>query len=332
MHASAVLGFLAIGSPPAGASRDDALVDLMPALVSDQLKRTALMRAQRASFERRLVSESSISGEQLRREAADLGLALARAYCAALLAWRHLVPPDAVVAAVAREARRRVAGAIAVPLGRCMVLLHPEDEAGCAPSTETWTWFSAVAEHARQLAPSSRAEAIADQRAVEPERLSRRVGSLTADSRFAPRSEETQPVISARQFALDRLLAESVGPLAGQEYVDDCVGRLVAWDREHRTSLLSVLEAALDYPRHERAAVHCYMHRNTFRRRLRQALRVLGDELEEPNVRLAVHVALKVRKLPLGPGLGTGSEPARHDGTTARRGRTGTAPARRRAR
>jgi sugar diacid utilization regulator len=330
-HASTVLGFLAIGGAPPDAGANGALVGLMPALVADQLKRTALTRAQRSAFERRLVTENSASAEQLRREAADIGLGVAAAYCPALLAWRHTVPPEAVVATVAAEARRRVAGAVAVPLERCMVLLHPEAEPDGATSADAWAWFAAVAGHARGLAPSSRAEAIADQRAVALDRLSRRIASLRADARFAPRSEDAQPVVSARQFALDRLLSESVGAAAGQEYVDDCVGRLVTWDREHRTSLLAVLEAALDYPRHEHAAEHCYMHRNTFRRRLRQALHILGDELEDPNVRLAVHVALKVRKLPLSRASAGGSD-GRRDGAAARRGRTGPPGARRRPR
>jgi hypothetical protein len=38
------------------------------------------------------------------------------------------------------------------------------------------------------------------------------------------------------------------------------------------------------------------MHRNTFRHRLKQATDVLGDDLEDPDVRLAVHVALKLRR------------------------------------
>jgi sugar diacid utilization regulator len=58
---------------------------------------------------------------------------------------------------------------------------------------------------------------------------------------------------------------------------------------------LRVLEAALDHRRHEDAADHCFMHRNTFRHRLRQATDLLGDDLAHPDARLAVHIALKLR-------------------------------------
>ena len=44
------------------------------------------------------------------------------------------------------------------------------------------------------------------------------------------------------------------------------------------------------------------MHRNTFRHRAHQAREVLGHTLDDPNVRLAVHVALKLRRLLTGPG------------------------------
>jgi DNA-binding PucR family transcriptional regulator len=43
------------------------------------------------------------------------------------------------------------------------------------------------------------------------------------------------------------------------------------------------------------------MHRNTFRRRLTQALELVETDLENPADRLALHVALKLRRLMNGP-------------------------------
>jgi DNA-binding PucR family transcriptional regulator len=40
------------------------------------------------------------------------------------------------------------------------------------------------------------------------------------------------------------------------------------------------------------------MHRNTFRHRLGKARELLGDDLTDPKTRLAVHVALKLRRTP----------------------------------
>ena len=39
------------------------------------------------------------------------------------------------------------------------------------------------------------------------------------------------------------------------------------------------------------------MHRNTFRHRLHQTAEVLGATLDDPDERLAVHVALKLQRL-----------------------------------
>jgi hypothetical protein len=44
------------------------------------------------------------------------------------------------------------------------------------------------------------------------------------------------------------------------------------------------------------------MHRNTFRHRLREAEALLGDDPSDPDARLAVHVALRLRKLINGRG------------------------------
>ena len=104
-------------------------------------------------------------------------------------------------------------------------------------------------------------------------------------------------MLSARQYGLDRLLLHGVRYHEAQAFVLDQIGALLAWDGEHHGDLLTVLEAALDYPRHEQAAQRCYMHRNTFRHRLRMATEVLGHDLEDPDVRLATHVALKLRRM-----------------------------------
>ena len=302
-QAPSVLGFLAVGrhsEPPAG----DQLLELLPALLADQLRRATMVRAQRAAFARRLVTDGAVSADQLRREAAEVDLSVVRGYWPALLTWRHVPLPAAALATVDREARRLVAGAVTVPLERRVVLLYPCPDGAPPDRAEVWGWSDAVARETRRLAPASRAQVIVADGPAELSELSARVTALDHDVRFAPRVEETRAVLSARQFALDRLLSRSVDPQAARQYVDECLGRLVEWDREHRSDLLSVLEAGLDFPRHERAAEVCFMHRNTFRNRMRRALRVLGDDLEDPDVRLAMHVALKLRKLPLAPAGG----------------------------
>jgi DNA-binding PucR family transcriptional regulator len=142
---------------------------------------------------------------------------------------------------------------------------------------------------------------------------------------LGPRADPAHPVVSARQFALDGLLWEHLATTDAESFVEDSLGGLIAWDSAHRSDLLRVLEAALDFPRHDEAARRCFMHRNTFRHRLRQATDVLGHDLDDPDVRLAVHVALKLRRRltsPPAPAEGTRcTSPRPRASSAARRSR-----------
>jgi PucR C-terminal helix-turn-helix domain len=272
-------GYLAVG---AEAGRP--LLDLTVALLADQLQRRELLRARAAAFVRRLVTEPSAGA---RREGAELGVALAAAYWPAVLTWRRVAPRAGVLDRLERETARD--GTLIVGLARGVVLLHGGDGAR--------SWFEEVVACARRLAPAAGAQAVAADAPVELDGLSARVAELLALSRLDGRVEDGPPVLDARRYALERLLAHAVGRAESHAFVAEQLGTLMAWDRKHHGDLLTVLETALDYPRHEQAAQRCYMHRNTFRHRLRQATEILGHDLEDPDVRLATHVALKLRRL-----------------------------------
>ena len=276
---ASALGFLAVGGQPAW-------LDLVVALLAEQLYRAELVRARVAGLVRRLVGEPETALPAARREAAELGMELADAYWVAVMTWHHMAPRQAVLEAIERESVH--AGTFAVPRGRGMVLLYP--------GTGGRAWFERVVACARRLAPAADVQAIAADAPIELPALSARVAELEALSRLGPRADD-QPVLSARQYGLDRLLLHGVRHHEAQAFVLDQIGALLAWDGEHHSDLLAVLEAALDYPRHDQAAHHCYMHRNTFRHRLRMATQVLGHDLEDPDVRLATHVALKLRRI-----------------------------------
>jgi DNA-binding PucR family transcriptional regulator len=115
-------------------------------------------------------------------------------------------------------------------------------------------------------------------------------------ARLCDRAGPAPPVTRARQHALEDLLSESVAAAEAQRFVDDLLGAVIAWDHEHHSDLIRVLEAALDHSRHDVAAQRCFMHRNTFRHRLGKVRDLLGDDLTDPDTRLAVHVALKLRR------------------------------------
>jgi hypothetical protein len=288
------LGFLAVGTQGPGDAETLGALHLLPLLLADQLRRAMLVRLHALAFVRRLVSDPPLGAHSARREAAEVGLALAEAYWPAILDWRAGAARADVLEGLGREARGLAWGSLTTPLNGHLVLLHPAS--GGADDDPT-TWLERVALRARTLAPSAQARIIAAERPVEPAHLSEHVARLEEICRFGPRAAGDRALTWAPQYALDGLLYRHVQPAVAARFVDEHVGRLIEWDREHQTDLVRTLEAALDFPRHDQAADMCFMHRNTFRHHLSQATEVVGERLEDPDVRLCVHLALKLSHL-----------------------------------
>jgi hypothetical protein len=303
VHRSARLGFLAVGTGGPSDAETESVVSALPTLLADQLRRAGLVRLHRAAFVGRLVSDPPLAPHPARREAAELGLRLADAYWPAVLMWRSGTTAELLESAE-REAQRLGEGSLTALLNGRLVLLYPEHHPGRGGAA----WFERVARRARELAPASRPQVIAGETAVELGRLSAAVASLTDFGHFGERFHRDRLVTWAYEYALYSLLSETVPPDAAASFVHEQLGKLIDWDHDHRTDLAGVLEAALDFPRHDEAARRCFMHRNTFRHHLHRASEVLGGRLENPDTRLGIHVALKLRHVLARPS-GTGSEP-----------------------
>jgi hypothetical protein len=292
-RASSRLGYLAIGDGDGTDDPTPEIVELLRTLLADQLQRIALLRGRTGELLWRLVSDPDIGPARARHEAAGCGLVLADAYWPAVLGCRASAPRPDVAEAIDLEARANARGALSVTLERRTVLLHPSDHAGTGICPRHW--FRHVAERARRLAPSGGWQVIVGERAVGLGELSASIAELDALWALGPGSRGDQPLVTVRHYALDLLLARIAETAEARDFVHAQIGPLMAWDRRHETNLLGVLEAGLDFARHDTAAARCFMHRNTFRHRYRQALELLGDTLDDPEVRLAVHVALKLR-------------------------------------
>jgi sugar diacid utilization regulator len=292
-RSGSLLGHLVLGADGEDDDVRRTVCELLPTLLADQLQRIALRQAQRTAFVRRLAGDVHFTAGQACRDAAELGLELADAYWPAILAWRSAMPPASVVETVEREVRERAPRSLAAPLESRMVLLYP----GEAGREEAARFLTDVVASARSLAPASRARVFAKDSAVALSSIGAAVGELETLRGLGIPDGDARLVLWSRMIGLERFLRDQVGAAGARRFVDEQLARLIEWDAEHQTGLLAVLEAALDHPRHDEAARRCFMHRNTFRHRLRQALAVLGDPLEDPDSRLAVHVALKLRRL-----------------------------------
>jgi hypothetical protein len=288
-RASSPFGFLAIGERNGRGDPSPELVALLSKLLADQLQRVVLLRDRTIELLRQLVSDADASPARARQDAAASGLALADAYWPAMLGWRGQAPRPELVVAIHREPDSGPRGALGMPLAGRTLLLHPGDGA--------LDWFREVAARARQLVPSARPQVIAGERVLGLADLGAGVAALDALWRMGPREDGDQPLISVRHYALDLLLSRTADTPEAAEFVRQQIGPLIAWDQRYQTDFLTVLEAGLDVPRHDVAAARCFMHRNTFRHRFRDATTILGDTLEDPEVRLAVHIALKLRRL-----------------------------------
>jgi len=280
-------GLLAVGAGRPGAA-GGALLDPIVALLGEQLLRRGLRRDETEAFIRRLVSEP-VGVQSARAEAAALGLALPDAYWPAVIGWDDGVPTPAELDGIGRAAQRRVHGSLAVALHGHLVLLYPPGACG----SDVMGWMEQIVSVARATVPALAARAVAADQEVAVHELREQVARL---ARLCARRGSGPPVTRARQHALEDLLSESVAPAEARRFVDDLLGPLIAWDHQHHSDLIRVLEAALDHPRHDIAAQRCFMHRNTFRHRLGKARDLLGDDLTDPKTRLAVHVALKLRR------------------------------------
>jgi sugar diacid utilization regulator len=222
-----------------------------------------------------------------------------------------------VLDALRIHAKRLEPDSVWIPRGTAVALLHPHRGSG-DEATRAHAWFEAVVTGARRLAPASGAQAVAAAAPAPLALLGGRLRGLADLSELQSDAGRERPVVNEREMPLQRLLRDHLDRAGAAAFLDELLGRLDAWDREHRSGLLQVLEAALDYPAHEEAAQRCFMHRNTFRRRLRRAVEILGVSLDDPDMRLALHVALKLRGLVAG-----GEAPGR--ARRAATGATGTA-------
>lgn len=226
-----------------------------------------------------------------RRAAAQAG-----AYWPALLIWHVAAPPGHVLEAVRAEAARTEPRGVWLPRRRGVALLYPHRAVGEARA-RTHAWLEAIVACARRLAPASGAQAVVSAAPAPLSLVGARLRGLADLGELQSLAMRDRAVISERDMPLQRLLRDHLDRSAATAYLEGVLAPLIAWDREHQGGLLEVLEAALDYPAHEEAAQRCFMHRNTFRRRLNRALDIIGVSLEDPDMRLALHVALKLRAL-----------------------------------
>jgi hypothetical protein len=111
-----------------------------------------------------------------------------------------------------------------------------------------------------------------------------------------------QQVARLDDVHLEALLLELADRVPKGDLPSGPVARIVAYDREHQSSLIDTLRAWLDaFGDVAIASAAMYVHANTFRYRLRRAAEVGRLDLTDPNARLAAMLQLRLMDLSSSP-------------------------------
>jgi hypothetical protein len=313
-HESQRLALLAVRQVGMREAESRSMLDLVLSLLGEQFVRAALTRAmqgeRRTALLRRLVTDESITAADIRAEARAADLQLADLYWPALLVWTAGHPGPRTLTELHSRAQH-LPGTFVVTLGNTTVTLLIAARGPGEPRRETvHSELGRLVCHARHLGHRN-VQAILDERSVGVPHIPARVRLLQRLRRYLPHASGGAPVRGARSFALDCLLCDGLDRRRAEDFLSWRLLRLLRHDLDHGTDLAHVLELALDFPRRDDAAQAGYMHRNTFRRHLAQALELVDSDLNDPDDRLALHVALKLRRLLGVPhhGADTGNPP-----------------------
>lgn len=212
-----------------------------------------------------------------------------------LLSWLSGDPTDADLASIRVVVRRRGRGRLVSVDRRRHVILVSEGQQPAMTRRRLSETIAEVVQVVRDRRPDAEIHTVVGQRMRPGEHLGIVASRLSRVEREAVACG-CESVASARHYSLACLL-ERLDVRDATAFVQEQLASLADHDREHGTSFLLVLEMALDHHDRNAAALAAFMHRNTFRRQLRKALELIDADLDCPEERLALHLALKVRAL-----------------------------------
>lgn len=106
-------------------------------------------------------------------------------------------------------------------------------------------------------------------------------------------SESPPPLVIFDELGVWRLLART-GAAELRTCVEETIGPLIEYDRQHHSELVKTLEAFLhSRGSHERVAASLYIHRSTLTYRLARVRNMTGADLSDPEQRLQLHLACR---------------------------------------
>ncbi|MFQ5436945.1 MAG: PucR family transcriptional regulator, partial [Anaerolineae bacterium] len=105
-------------------------------------------------------------------------------------------------------------------------------------------------------------------------------------------------VVDFNSLGVYRLLGQLDDIPAVRSFTRQVIGPLVQYDQDHRSTLVQTLDAYFNHHGNiSQTAENLYIHRNTLLYRLERIQELTGHDLNQANMRLALHLALKFWQL-----------------------------------
>lgn len=109
-------------------------------------------------------------------------------------------------------------------------------------------------------------------------------------------------LVEYNSLGIYRLLGQLEGQPAVMQFCQQIIGPLVEYDRSHNSSLVQTMDAYFTHHGNiSQTAESLFIHRNTLLYRLERVQELTGQSLEQADMRLALHLSLKLWQL-RGPG------------------------------
>jgi DNA-binding PucR family transcriptional regulator len=97
-----------------------------------------------------------------------------------------------------------------------------------------------------------------------------------------------------QRYALTTMVVNAAGDMPVDMLFSEGLRQLVEHDRQSQTSYLQTLKALLDNNMSVTATARAlFVHRSTLLERLARIKRILGEDLDDPDVRLRLQIVLK---------------------------------------
>ncbi|UCC52023.1 MAG: helix-turn-helix domain-containing protein [Anaerolineaceae bacterium] len=105
-------------------------------------------------------------------------------------------------------------------------------------------------------------------------------------------------IVEFNSLGVYQLLCELEGIPAVQRFATQVIGPLIKYDSDHRGSLVQTLEAYFNHHGNiSRTAESLFVHRNTLLYRMERIQELTGQDLNNADMRLALHLSLKLWQL-----------------------------------